>query len=191
MIDREGVVKVVDFGLSVDQDHYLNTMHHPKGTPLMMAPEVWEGQPSDQRTDIYALAVSLWLACTGEPPYLGKSFAELSRQHCQAPIPTPQGLPDGLAQLLRAMLAKRREDRPQHHHEVVERLQALGATIDLRQSAQRWFVAETIDHQRLIRSLPSLAPAAVKQRKATTDPKGRQVRWLDEPIVIIVIPPKD
>ncbi|XYH93222.1 serine/threonine-protein kinase [Sorangium sp. So ce1128] len=49
------------------------------GTPLYMAPEVWRGEPSSPRADVYALGVLLYELCAGRAPHHGVPFAALSR----------------------------------------------------------------------------------------------------------------
>jgi tetratricopeptide (TPR) repeat protein len=77
MIDRAGRVRVVDFGLAVEDgddlevtsetsDHGLRTIG---GTPLFMAPEYQAGAKASPRTDLYAFCISLWTALTGEHPF--------------------------------------------------------------------------------------------------------------------------
>ena len=185
MVTRKGAVKVVDFGLSVDQASYKVTGHQAKGTPPMMAPEVWDGQPSDQRTDIYALGVSLWHAVTGSLPYQGNTLGEWMRHHCQTPVPTPSGIPPEVVALLHRMLAKNPQDRFQHHRDVVAVLDRLGATTDLRARAQAWFAHPAIDTTRLVRSFPA-AGAAHSVDRRDRDAKGRKIVRLDEPIIVHV-----
>lgn len=51
------------------------------GTPRYMAPEQFEGQPVDGRSDQYSLAILVWQALTGAVPFEGDTVGELIRQH--------------------------------------------------------------------------------------------------------------
>lgn len=51
------------------------------GTPLYVAPEVFEGQPRTKRSEIYSLGVLLYHLVTGAYPVEGKARAELERAH--------------------------------------------------------------------------------------------------------------
>jgi serine/threonine-protein kinase len=51
------------------------------GTPLYVAPEVFEGQPRTKRSEIYSLGVLLYHLVTGAYPVEGKTRAELERAH--------------------------------------------------------------------------------------------------------------
>ncbi len=80
MIDRSGRVRVLDFGLAIDDrsarelettgasDRDLSTLTFG-GTPLYMAPELHEGASASALADQYAFCVSLWTALFGAHPF--------------------------------------------------------------------------------------------------------------------------
>jgi serine/threonine protein kinase len=51
------------------------------GTPLYVAPEVFEGQPRTKRSEVYSLGVLLYHLVTDAYPVEGKTRAELERAH--------------------------------------------------------------------------------------------------------------
>ena len=61
---EDGQVKVLDFGLA----HAFGQRRLDGGTPAYMAPEQWRGAPEDERTDVFALGVMLFLAPKGAFP---------------------------------------------------------------------------------------------------------------------------
>ncbi|MDQ4041769.1 MAG: protein kinase, partial [Actinomycetota bacterium] len=64
MVDRDGRVKLVDFGMSSAPD----ALHRRTGTPGFRAPELAaDGAPS-RASDIYALAATAFALLTGSPP---------------------------------------------------------------------------------------------------------------------------
>jgi eukaryotic-like serine/threonine-protein kinase len=82
MITREGVVKVLDFGLSkseVDRTvasvktDTLSTDGSLLGTAPYMAPEVIEGREADPRSDIFSLGIVLFEMVAGGRPFPGDS----------------------------------------------------------------------------------------------------------------------
>lgn len=123
MIDTDGQVKLMDFGLAMDvgdrDDPETGKM---SGTPLYMAPEQIRGAAIDGRTDIYALGVMAYELLTGKPPFLGK-LHEVLDDHETKPIPSPRAsvpdLPDDLEEFVRRAAAKAPEDRFQSCDELL------------------------------------------------------------------------
>ena len=69
-LTRDGVVKVLDFGLARsagDESHL--TRDQLVGTAAYLAPEQIEGEPIDQRIDVWALGVVLYQMLTGKLPF--------------------------------------------------------------------------------------------------------------------------
>jgi serine/threonine protein kinase len=74
LLDREGRVKIADFGIAA----LVGTEGEPAGTPPYMAPEQTARREVDHRADIYALGVVLYEMLTGERP--GKEAMAPSRK---------------------------------------------------------------------------------------------------------------
>ena len=84
------------------------------GTPPYMAPEQWQGETLDARTDIYAIGCLLHELLTGRWPFQASTLEGLRRQHLRADIPKltdERSMPSSLDSLLAECLAKRREQR--------------------------------------------------------------------------------
>jgi serine/threonine protein kinase len=76
LIEADGTVKLVDFGIALLQGARRLTFRRLTsgfGTPDYMAPEQVQGDRGDARTDIYAVGVMLYEMLTGEVPYQGDS----------------------------------------------------------------------------------------------------------------------
>jgi eukaryotic-like serine/threonine-protein kinase len=85
-------VKLVDFGMAKLIDRVypktdLTTSSTLAGTPLTMAPEQILGDPTDERTDIYALGLLLHQLLTGVLPFRGATAVETEDLHLNAPPP--------------------------------------------------------------------------------------------------------
>ena len=118
IIDEHGQVRVLDWGIAgigcrPDRNATPELAH---GTPYYMAPEQARGEPLDVRTDIYALGCVLYEALTGAPPFDDDDELKILVKHLTLP-PEPIGqrrpdVPNGLAAMIDAMLAKAPADRP-------------------------------------------------------------------------------
>src|SRR6516162_7103699 len=111
LINQEGFLKVVDFGVAAAQregDTQLTKTGYVIGSPKYMAPEQILGKKVDQRADIYALGVILYEMVTGVPPYSRGDHMSVMYQHVQGKAKVAQevnpNLPQGLSELvMRAM----------------------------------------------------------------------------------------
>ncbi|MCI0463369.1 MAG: SUMF1/EgtB/PvdO family nonheme iron enzyme [Gemmataceae bacterium] len=121
-------VKITDFGLAraVD-DASLTQSGVVAGTPLYMAPEQAAGEPLDHRADLFSLGSTLYVMCTGRPPFRASgTMAVLKRVIEDTPRPVCEinpEMPDWLDAIVRKLHAKRREDRFQSAKEVADLLE--------------------------------------------------------------------
>ena len=89
-LTREGLVKILDFGLakqgvvpfSHDSETAVPTLGQSQpgavmGTLNYMSPEQVRGQPVDQLTDVFSLGVMLYEMLTRQKPYQGESSADV------------------------------------------------------------------------------------------------------------------
>jgi eukaryotic-like serine/threonine-protein kinase len=133
MVDAQGVLKVMDFGIARLLEGGSNTtMGHILGTPAYMAPEQVSGQPVDVRTDLYSVGVVLYELLAGRSPFGGTSdpMVAMARVMNEAPAPIStvrQDIPPALAAVIDRALAKSPEWRFQSAAEMRQALaQALG-----------------------------------------------------------------
>lgn len=81
MREEGGRIVLMDFGTGKD----LQTPPAPTGdfagTPLYLAPEVFEGRPRTPASDIYSLGILLFYLSTGTYPVSGDTRTEINRRH--------------------------------------------------------------------------------------------------------------
>jgi tetratricopeptide (TPR) repeat protein len=125
MIDRQGRVRVMDFGLarpygdasaSISRciGYEVTQAGAMAGTPAYMAPEQFRGEPADDRSDQFSFAVTLWEALYGERPFTGGSLVELATHVMDGQRATPprdRDAPKWLRRILDRALSTERGER--------------------------------------------------------------------------------
>ena len=138
MIDRHGVLKVLDFGLvkeisATGADLALSQESGVLGTPLYISPEQARGETIDFRSDMYSLGVTLHQLVAGRPPFEAETPIAIISRHLSDPRPrlTLEGrhrrLRSGLDVLCDRMMAKRREQRYESYDDLVASIERLSA----------------------------------------------------------------
>ncbi|HXC61671.1 MAG TPA: protein kinase, partial [Nitrospiria bacterium] len=126
MVNRDKVVKIMDFGLAKVLTDSMLDKTSVKGTPLYMAPEQILGEKVDHRSDIYSLGCTFYWMATGRPPFVE---GDVYYHHLHT-IPTPPctlnpALPEQLGRLIMKCLAKDKAKRYQRVKEVLEELETI------------------------------------------------------------------
>jgi serine/threonine protein kinase/tetratricopeptide (TPR) repeat protein len=117
MQEPSGVVRILDFGLSIQAGHDVTTslvQSDPQGTIAYMAPEVFTGTSLRPSSDIYALGVILYELLTGARPFANLSGLALAAAVIQSNSnqwPWPDQLPQILRQLVCVMTDRQIERR--------------------------------------------------------------------------------
>ena len=82
LVTAVGVVKIMDFGIALDEHARRLTwsgMSSTIGTPDYMAPEQVSGRRGDARTDLYSLGVILYEMLTGNLPFTTNNAYNMMR----------------------------------------------------------------------------------------------------------------
>jgi serine/threonine protein kinase len=139
-----GVVKIADFGVAKSalgrRSGLLSSRETQaglkKGRASLLAPEQVMAEVVDQRTDLWALGVTLWTMLVGSPPFVGAGDADLFDAILHAPLPrlvdarraagpVEHDRLAALQDLLDALLARPPTARPDSAALVAERLRAI------------------------------------------------------------------
>src|ERR671918_623581 len=78
MVDREGRLKVTDFGIARAGASQMTEVGSIIGTAQYLSPEQARGSPVDQTSDLYSLGIVLYELLTGSVPFSGDSPVEIA-----------------------------------------------------------------------------------------------------------------
>jgi serine/threonine protein kinase/Tol biopolymer transport system component len=154
MLRRDGLVKVLDFGLAkltgrvITADNRVPTQSliHTEpgliiGTVQYMSPEQLRGLATDARTDIWSLGVVLYEMLARRTPFKGETMSDCIALILERP-PVPlasyfEGTPAALERLVAKALAKDRDDRYQTSGEMLTDLRRLKQRLEIAAELER------------------------------------------------------
>ncbi len=116
ILDKDGCVKVCDFGMIVGHDASMVDLNAVEGTPYYLSPEcISAGAYLDNRADIYSLGASLYHMIAGVPPFNYGSLVEVVQARLREAPPdirevSPTTHPE-IAKVILTMMAKDPEER--------------------------------------------------------------------------------
>jgi serine/threonine protein kinase/tetratricopeptide (TPR) repeat protein len=164
MIRRDGIVKVLDFGLAklseriapavVDSEAptSIDLKTEPgvvMGTAVYMSPEQARGLPVDARSDVFSLGIVIYEMIAGRLPFKGADRLEVLASIVGDAEPPPLAryapdTPDELQRIVSKSLAKSLEERYQSASEMWTDLRELKKRIQIDEELQRTLTPETI-----------------------------------------------
>ncbi|HTQ07896.1 MAG TPA: serine/threonine-protein kinase [Polyangiaceae bacterium] len=129
MLQADGSLKVMDFGVAKMLAALGTATTHSVGTLAYMSPEQIDAGPIDPRSDLYALGLVFYELLAGRPPFESSSPRELLNLQCTAAPPpfsaeVRRHLPRGVERLVFELLEKAPDRRPASAADVLEALEA-------------------------------------------------------------------
>ncbi len=125
LINNQGRVKVVDFGLAAAAnagDSRLTRSGVILGTPAYMSPEQVQGSDVDSRTDIYSLGIMMYEMFAGEQPYKGKDHMAILFQHVEGKATPPSTINSEVTAALEAVIQKCMKVNPDDRYQTMNEL---------------------------------------------------------------------
>ncbi len=176
LLCEDGTVKVMDFGLAkLIQEHgEQTTMTQTAGTLYYMSPEQIKGTKIDNRSDIYAIGMTVFEMLTGRTPFeKGTSEFDIQRQIIEGKIKSPDkfkpGIPKEFVKYIMKAVDKNADKRFHDINEMISGLKRL----------------ETIDTEsdEKTRVMPDRTTAAIQ----TGEGKPRFIFAISGLVIIIVV----
>ncbi len=126
MLTSRGNIKIADFGIALSTQDFskkLTSTGEFVGTPGYLSPEVCQGKPVDQRSDIFSLGIVLFECLAGRMPFTDESPLGLMLEVVKAEIPDVRTLnaevDPALERILSKMVAKDPAERYQSCQELI------------------------------------------------------------------------
>jgi serine/threonine-protein kinase len=183
MITPSGDVKVADFGIArmIASAETIAQTAAVLGTAAYLSPEQAQGQPVDQRSDLYSLGCVLYEMVAGRPPFTGDSpVAVASKQVLEQPVPPSRLNPDVSPQL-DAVIMRTLAKNPANRYESAE---------EFRRDLERARRGDPVEATPL---LPESAATQVISRPGGRDTmvlpmqEPDRGRWWVWPLVLLVL----
>ncbi len=135
MIDHEGEVKVLDFGIAQDLNakRRITVGDVCLGNPEYCSPEQLSTGRMDARTDVYSLGIVLYEMLAGEVPHHGMSTMQLFLTKRKKRLPSLArripGAPRNFRRLVKRMLAPNPEKRFASMEALIKEIEAVRPTL--------------------------------------------------------------
>src|SRR5215207_7571396 len=177
LVDSDGNLFLTDFGIAKileEASPRLTQTDAIMGTPAYISPEQAQGQPVDQRSDIYSLGIILYEMVTGRVPFMADTPLAIIFKHVSDPLPLPSSIkpdiPASIEQVILKALAKDPKDR---FSTAAEFAATWKRALEAKEPA--WRKAETIPAPG---SNAPISLAVTPSRVTGTAPKsGRSLGW--------------
>jgi beta-lactam-binding protein with PASTA domain/predicted Ser/Thr protein kinase len=186
MLDREGNVKVTDFGIARAGDSGMTEAGSILGTAQYLAPEQAQGRQVDMRSDLYSTGIVLYEMLTGTVPFKGDTAVTVALKHVNEMAPEPSqlvpGMPYALNQIVLKAIAKAPEDRYQTAAQFSRDLRSAQIGGPIAAAAFDPSVERTS-----LMTAPGGATAVMAQApldQTTSDRQRKRRRW---PVILLVV----
>ncbi len=200
MVRRDGIVKVLDFGLAKLTDPsspgvdaqaptlagFSTETGMVMGTPRYMSPEQARGGKMDARTDIFSLGVMIYEMVTGRAPFAGATTSEVIAAILRDdPPPLTRHAPEAQRELEKIVSRALRKDREGRYQTAEELLNDLNL---IKQKMQRVGSSNSKAHDNSLNAHPRPSSYSIRNLVALTVSLlavivaliSSQVRWITE-----------
>lgn len=128
-------VRILDFGVVWVRGTVSDTGAFDEA-PVFSSPELIEGQPTDERSDIYSLGALTFYMLTGKPPFSRSSVLENVQALLHEPLPTLEDVtgrefPAQLEGFVARLMQREADRRPANLSEVIDRLDTIADQVAL------------------------------------------------------------
>ncbi len=181
MVDAQGNVKIMDFGIARSMEAMTRMTGSLAGTPQYMAPEQVAGKPVDYRTDIYSLGLILYEMFTGAAAFQADNPVAVALKHMQEEAVPPHQIDPAIPAYIERTILKCLLKEPANRFQSIAQLEkALDGSAEQISAAVAGPV-RTANAQRV-----ASAPASARIATPTIAPVATQSKG-PSPIVWVLL----
>ena len=167
LMDKNGNVKVTDFGIAVAAaEETMTRTNTLMGSVHYISPEQARGSIITKQSDIYSLGIVLFEMLTGHVPYEGETAVSIALKHYQNEMPSvrkyDKKIPQALENVVLHATAKNLNDRYQNVAEMERDLRT--SLSSNRINEPKWHPAIVVDGETKV--LPTLDKSVTEQEES-------------------------
>lgn len=123
LIDRNGKVKITDFGIAMAlSSTSITQTNSVLGTVHYLSPEQARGGMANKKSDIYSLGIVMFELLTGRLPFSGESAVSIALKHLQSETPSVRRWNPSIPQSVENIVLKATAKDPFHRYKNVEEM---------------------------------------------------------------------
>lgn len=157
MVQPDGNIKVMDFGIARAKNSHLTTDNSVLGTAHYVSPEQTQGKDLGPTSDIYSLGVVMYEAATGKVPFDGEDAISVALKQVNESPTLPSKLNPKINPTFEAIILKCMAKNPKDRFQTAQ---------ELRDALTDFLAGRSVN----LPGATTLLPVAKTQKTAKTDP---------------------